>query len=124
MCLEHGFGVEKDVRSALRMYKAGADGGSAQSAYSYGYLRIQHAIASIVGKVYCTPCHRIRIFHIIVGSKVFPNSALVVTGRVASQSQNVERDKELQEGTRYLRIALEKGVPEAGFQIARLYEQV
>ncbi|CAE7561547.1 SEL1L2, partial [Symbiodinium microadriaticum] len=105
MCLEQGIGVDKDVACALQIYKTGADSGSAQSAYSYGYLLVQHAMASIVG------------------SKVFPSSALVVTGRVQNSAESVRREHDLQEGTRHLRIALEKGVSEAGYQIARLYEQ-
>lgn len=55
---------------------------------------------------------------------MYPDCSLVVTGRAADQATSVEREKDLQEGIYYLRVALEKGVAEAGYQIARLYEQV
>jgi TPR repeat protein len=50
MCLEQGQGVEKNIDAALRIYKDAADNGSAQSAYSYGYLLVQHAMRLIVGQ--------------------------------------------------------------------------
>jgi TPR repeat protein len=58
-----------------------------------------------------------------IGSKINHKSALIFTGSASDQSQSREREKDLQIGIYYLRSALEKGVAEAGFQLARLYEQ-
>lgn len=49
MCLELGQGVEQNIDAALQIYKEAADNGSAQAAYSYGYLLVQHAMRTIVG---------------------------------------------------------------------------
>lgn len=50
MCLERGMGVEPNIDAALNIYKDAAAGGSAQAAYSYGYLLLRRAVRLIVGE--------------------------------------------------------------------------
>lgn len=105
-CLESGQGCERNVQKALDMYKLGADTGSSEAMYSYGYLMLKETLSRQIG---------------VTQQR---DDRLVVLGRVGyTEEYLVEFNARLKEGVEYLRRAVESGVADAAYQLARLYEQ-
>mmetsp|Transcript_19348 Transcript_19348/g.36065 ORF Transcript_19348/g.36065 Transcript_19348/m.36065 type:complete len:890 (-) Transcript_19348:227-2896(-) len=105
-CLEEGKGCERNVEKALDMYKLGADNGSSEAMFSFGYLMIKETLS-----------HQI-------GVKQPGDERLLILGKVGSNEEYLEEyNARLKEGIKYLRKAVENGVPDAAYQLARLYEQ-
>ena len=97
MCLEHGHGVEKDSEAAMELYLKAAKAGSVNAAYSYGHLSIKMILEQRD-----------------LGQSVIRNLEETTT------AMNVQ----LKEGIRWLRLALENGIADAGYQLGLLYNQV
>lgn len=105
-CLEDGKGTERNVQKALDMYKLGADRGSSEAIYSYGYLILKETLSRQIGH------------------KQKNDDTLLILGKVGENEEYLlEYNAKLKEGVKYLRMAVEYGVPDAAYQLARLYEQ-
>ena len=105
-CLEDGKGTERNVQKALDMYKLGADRGSSEAIYSYGYLILKETLGRQIGV------------------KRNSDETLLILGKVGENEEYLrEYNARLKEGVKYLRMAVEYGVPDAAYQLARLYEQ-
>lgn len=105
-CLEDGKGCDRNVEKALDMYKLGADNGSSEAMYSFGYLMLKETLSRQIGV------------------KQLQDERLLILGKVGSNEEYMENyNARLKEGVKYLRKAVENGVPDAAYQLARLYEQ-
>ena len=105
-CFEEGRGTERNTEKALDMYKLGADNGSREAIYSFGYLILKEALSNQIGV------------------RKNDNDNLLILGKVGEYEEYVlDYNAKLKEGVKYLRMAVEYGVADAAYQLARLYEQ-
>ena len=127
MCQEMGAGTPVDLAGAMNAYTAGARLGSARAMYNIGYLLIRYALDVTAGQGLMTEDgsavsaeFRSRVIGQFWGPSAHPPLRSLWTQQLLEQDWALH----FSEGIRWLRSALEGGVAEAGYQLARLYETV
>lgn len=124
LCYESGVGIDQNVSLAVNYYRKGAQLGHIHAMYNLGYVLVKNAIEILdnMKKVKIIASH---VHHLRYGDR----GEEIVEDELPPEQSEVYLDmgkkteRALEEGIHWLRAAAENKIPDASFQLGRLYEQ-
>jgi TPR repeat protein len=123
LCYESGIGVEMNLISAIVAYRQGAKLGNSQAMYNLGYLLVKNAIEimdenSAKNKTKKTTRLSNKVINNDLGAEEEEIDEIELFSELGIRVEDA-----LKEGIHWLRAAAENQIPDAAFQLGRLYEQ-
>ena len=121
VCYEHGIGVDVNLSIAIDYYRRSAKESNKLSMYNLGYILVQQAI-EINKKLNQLQPYNNKYYN--KNSSIQP---VLIENNNNDQKYSeflLQKERILQEGIHWLRIASENHIKDAAFQLGRLYEQV
>lgn len=124
LCYESGVGIDQNVSLAVNYYRKGAQAGHIHAMYNLGYVLVKNAIEILdnMKKVKIIASH---VHHLRYGDR----GEEILEDELPPEQSEVYLDmgkkteQALEEGIHWLRAAAENKIPDASFQLGRLYEQ-
>eukprot|EP01041_Mallomonas_annulata_P007893 gene7893-16156_t len=126
VCLEEGYGVLPDQNRAIKAYGKAARLGNVRSMYNLGYLLVRRALENAPpvppNGTSATPSNTSVPWLDVEHNRVYKKNCSGDGVGVGVCDKSLDVTGDLREGIRWLRSAADGGVPEAGYQLGRLYE--
>jgi TPR repeat protein len=122
LCYESGIGVEMNLISAIVSYRQGAKLGNSQAMYNLGYLLVKNSIEIMDENSAKNKTKKKPLSNKVINNDLEAEEEEINEIELFSEL-GIRVEDALKEGIHWLRAAAENQIPDAAFQLGRLYEQ-